>query len=322
MNLTVKPLEKGQEDKWNLLVEKSNEGTIFHRLDFLAYHGDRFNENEHHLVFYNGDTPCGVMPMAIFEEEVRKVGKSPYGGTYGGPVFDRVLNYSDSMQVVTILLEYLRSVGVSQIRITLPIQCCYSHYSETFRLALLEHKFICVNRDISSVVCLDKRCDVEKEMSSRSRNVARKARKAGVAIQNQGELADFWGVLEKTYKKLEMKPTHTREELSLLTDCFPSNIYFDVAYVDEMPVAGVGCFAINKRVNSSFYLCQDPEYQQTQALSLLIYEGLIRYQNEGYQWFDFGTSSANQQGRGNIFSFKESFGAVGQFRETYIWDDK
>ena len=36
---------------WNDFVERVDNGTIFHRLDFLAYHGQKFKVNEEHLLW-------------------------------------------------------------------------------------------------------------------------------------------------------------------------------------------------------------------------------------------------------------------------------
>lgn len=320
MKLSIRPVAEDQQQQWNNFVESNDGGTLFHRLDFLAYHGKRFRRNEHHLVFYNGDTVCGVLPLAIFEEEGRRVGKSSYGASYGGPVFDRVLTYADSMHAIAALLDYLHSLDVARMQLTLPLAGCYSRYSETFRLALLEHGFTAVNRDISSVVRLDRRQDLNQKLTSRARNMVRKAYKAGVKIQRGGCLDDFWPVLRKTYDKLGLLPTHQRDEFAWLMRHLPTRVVVDVAFLHGRPVAGIGHFIVNQHMDSAFYLCQDPMQQQTQALSFLIHASLLRCQQEGFTWFDFGTSSVNQKGRENLFRFKESFGAVGQFRETYHWE--
>jgi len=304
---------------WNRFVDKSNGGTLFHRLDFLAYHGDRFLENEHHIVVYKGETLYSVMPLAIFKEAGQCVARSPYGGSYGGPVFSKPQNYQDSHEIIEAILEYLVSQQVTDLALTLPISVCYRRYSETFRLVLIERGFQCVNRDISSTVCLDMKNPISEKMASRARNMARKARKMGVEVVRRAALSDFWQVMEKTFTKHNTRPTHTLAEFQWLHEHFPERIYVDVAYLKGIPVAGVGYFVINDRVNSSFYLCQDPQKQQTQALSLLLYEALEQAQQKGFHWFDFGTSSVNMQGRANIFRFKESFGATGVFRETYVW---
>lgn len=322
MKFKVKQFHSSQSHRWNDFVDNSNEGTLFHRLDFLAYHGEKFSKNKHHLIIHKGQAIHAVMPLAIFDEDGRRVARSPYGGSYGGPAFSKPQNYQDSHGVVEAILEYLESQGVSELTLTLPISVCYRRYSETLRLVLLERGFQCINRDISSVVCLDKNNPASKEMTSRVRNTARKARKArkiGVDVVHHAPIADFWQVLEMTFAKHGSKPTHTLAEFQWLHECNSERVYVDIATLDGIPVAGVGYFVINQNVNSSFYLCQDPQKQQAQGLSLLIYEGLERAQKEGFRWFDFGTSSAHMQGSPNIFRFKEGFGAIGVFRETYVW---
>ncbi len=322
MKFTVEQFQSSQSHRWDNFVDSSNEGTLFHRLDFLAYHGEKFCKNEHHLIIHKGPAVHAVMPLAIFDEDGRRVAKSPYGGSYGGPVFSKPQNYQDSHGVVEAILEYLKSQGISELTLTLPISVCYQRYSEILRFVLLEWGFQCINRDISSVVCLDKNNPTSKEMTSRARNTARKARKArkmGINVVRQAPITDFWQILEMTFAKHGSKPTHTLAEFRWLHERNSERVYVDIASLDGIPIAGVGYFVINQNVNSSFYLCQDPQKQQAQGLSLLIYEALERAQEEGFRWFDFGTSSAQMQGRPNIFRFKESFGAIGIFRETYAW---
>ena len=176
-----------------------------------------------------------------------------------------------------------------------------------------------MNRDISSAVYLDNTAQISETMTSRARNSARKASKSGVIVVRRGELSDFWVVMEKTFQKLGIRPAHTLQEFHALSERFPEDIYVDIAYLDQRPIAGIGYFVINERVNSSFYFCQDPEFQNRHALSLLVSEALFDSQHSGFKWFDFGTSSVSMRGKENLFRFKESFGAVGLFRETYLW---
>lgn len=308
-----------QRESWDAFVARSDGGTIFHRLAFLAYHGERFGANEHHVVWMKGETLFGVMPMAVVEEAGQRIALSPYGASYGGPVFSRTLGYSESVSAVSALLDYLGDINVVGCRLTLPLSCCSGEYSETFRLALMEHGFISEKRDISSVVSLSQIAPITERMSSRARNMVRKAEREGIEVRHRGSIADFWTVLEMTFAKHGTQATHSREEFEWLAEEFPESVYVDVAYLDDGPVAGVGYIATNARVNASFYFCQNPEFQSRQGLSLLVHDGLLRSTLEGYEWFDFGTSSIDMRGRDNIFRFKESFAAIGLFRETFGW---
>lgn len=319
MKISVRRSEAADLSRWDKLVEVSNEGTIFHRLDFLEYHGDRFRESEHHLVFQNGGALLGVLPLVIREEEGVLTARSPYGGSMGGPAFDRVLTYGESMDAVALLLDYLRGVAVPRFVLTLPTQCCHRVYSESWRLALLERGFKCVNRDISSVIRIEPGINMADLLDSSRRNQARKAEKSGVEIRSRAPLEDFWRVLMQTYEKLGKNPTHTMTDLSWLAAHHPTRVHADVAYHDGIPVAGVCYFVLNARATSTFYICQDPAAQHLQANSLLLLQGMVSAQRDGFRWLDLGTSSVAQAGRANLFLFKESFGAVGEFRETYQW---
>lgn len=69
--------------------------------------------------------------MAIFEEHGLRIARSPYGGSYGGPAFEKRLTYGESCEVVETLIEYLTGLCIGSCQITLPISCCYARYSET-----------------------------------------------------------------------------------------------------------------------------------------------------------------------------------------------
>ena len=85
-----------QPAAWDRFVQRCTNGTLFHRLAFLAYHRSKFTLVEHHLVWHRGTTPVAVMPMALREEEGQLTARSPYVGSYGGPVHEGPLNYRDS----------------------------------------------------------------------------------------------------------------------------------------------------------------------------------------------------------------------------------
>jgi hypothetical protein len=306
--------------KWDHFVEQADGGTIFHRLDFLAYHGGRFASQESHLVFLDGDTLLAVMPMAVLADAGGPCAYSPYGGSYGGPVFMRHPSYHQSQALVAALVAFLHDQGITKLRVTMPIAPAYTQPSDTFRFALLESGFVCRQRDISSVVPLSAEKPVEQALTSRVRNMVRKSRKEAVEVVPRGSLEDFWLLMDLTFAKHGTHPTHAKREWAWLMDHFPQSIFVDVAYHHGLPVAGVGYLEINRHLHSSFYFCQDPSRQHLQGLSLLICEGLARCHAEGYAWFDFGTSSVNMKARPGIFLFKEGFGAIGAFRETYEWE--
>jgi len=315
----VRKYDPDRPEAWEALVASSNEGTLFHRLAFLAYHGDRFAAAEHPVGFYKGSQLIGVMPLGLFETEAGLEARSPYGGSYGGPALAFCPGFAESRDLVAALLEYLGSLGAARIRLTLPLAACYREYSDTFRLALHSAGFEPVLRELSSIVFLDPDRSIDSIITSRARNMIRKAERAGTELDLAAGLDDFWTTLEATFAKHAARPTHSRQELAWLKSRLPESVRLAAASLDGRPVAGAATFVINERVANSFYLCQDPAFQDRQALSLLIRAVLEQARDAGARWYDFGPSSFNMVAREPIFRFKESFGAVGQFRETYQW---
>ncbi|MBL0310988.1 MAG: hypothetical protein IPP77_15365 [Bacteroidetes bacterium] len=315
-DLNLQPYTPTYFDRWNRFVSEANSGTIFHRLDFLQYHQEKFSDKENHLMWMKGEHIFSVMPMAVFNVGEKKIAKSPYGGSFGGIVTNKALSYRDAAKVASTLKSYLIEKEIRECIITPPVSILCRNFSETLNFALLEIGFSFSNSDIASILKL-KDVDLEDNLfTSNARNMARKGRKEGVEIILNAKLEDFWKVLELTYAKHGTKSTHTFEEWSYLSKTFPRNFWCDVAYFEGKPLAGIGHVRINEQTDSSFYLASDPETANKQGLSLLIYETLLNSQRQGFEYFDFGTSSVNMQARANIFQFKESFGANGYFRHS------
>ena len=314
----IKRIDRFKEDDytiWKKFLGKAYGRTIFHNPDFLSYHKKKFNE--HHIGIYKGDQLLGIMPMAIITEGSRQIARSPYGASYGGVIFPSVMSYSNSKAILKSLIEYLEALCINEVIITPAIEICYAIYSDTFLFAMMEEKFTVINSDVTSIVCLSE-VDIEsKTFSSRARNMQKKARKEGVTVIENAEVDMFWEVMDKTFKRHGKSPTHSKEEFKYLNSICPEDIYCDIAVLGKKPVAGIGYFTLNEYVCMSFYLCNDIDYKESQALSLLVYESIIKAQRMGFKYFDFGTSSVNMIARENIFLFKESFGAVGRFRKTF-----
>lgn len=318
MGISVSRLSESDRSQWDEFVDASNEGTLFHTLRFLGYHGERFASQEHHLVIRKGQSWIGVMPMTLSEDEGCLIAKSPYGASFGGPVFSQVLTYSESTSVFSELVDYLRNERVARLSITLPPVIFDRSPNQTKILSLQENGFELRNRDITSAVSLNGK-EIHAAISSRARNMVRKAEKQGVSVRRSAPLEDFQAVLDATFRKHGTSPTHSPEELKLLMELCPGEVLVDVAYHDETPVAGICCFGYNSRVNSSFYFANPPEYQHLQGLSLLVVNSLKQSRELGYEWFDFGLSSVQMKGRPGVFRFKESFNSSGWFRESYEW---
>lgn len=306
-------------ERWDEHVERAVNGTLFHLRAFLDYHGERFRERERFLLVLDGDTVLAQLPATVDDEPTGRVLRSPYGASYGGLVFQRQPTFAQATEVAAALVDWLREEHIERAILTPPIGVCSSLPLDVVEFALATAGFEIANRDISSVVRLDPGVPVDESATSRARNAARKAERSGVTVEARADLDDFWRVLEATFERHGARPTHSLAELRDLAERLPDRVYIDVAYHGGEPVAGVAYFVVNPRVNSSFYLAQRPERQELNGLTSCVLHGLARSREQGYCWFDFGTSTTQMQPRENIFRFKEQFGSVGQFRQTLEW---
>ena len=315
-NFSIETFTENQKNIWNKFVEESNNGTLFHRINFLDYHGSKFKDQEQHLWILNGKTLYSVMPLAVFEENGQKIAKSPYCASYGGPIFKKTLNYSQSSQLVNIIIEYLKVKGVNQLSITLAPRYCELKSSDTFQFALLENGFKCTNQDVESVVDLNDDEQLLSTFNSSVRNKIKKAEKENIEINFDASLEQFYPLLESNREKFETKPTHSFEELKRLQKS-STQVQIHAAYKDNKILAGICHFLLNSRAVMTFYLAHDRENQRIPSQSYLIFQSMLKYKKEGYRWYSFGPSTEKMIANENILSFKESFGSVGHFRKSY-----
>jgi len=306
-------------DEWNNFVIQSNNGTIFHRLDFLDYHGEKFKENIHHLMWFKKNKLYAVMPMGLFNEQNTICAKSPIGASYGGLVTKLPLSYVESSSIVDSLIRYLKGLCVKKISITLPLRIVDKIYSDTLFFSFLERGFKIINSDISTIIPIQNQFNELEFLNKKNKEVERKARKAlqsNVILKFHEPPERFWEILQINFKKFETGPTHSFDEWAFLCKKFPLSIWSDLAYIGDLPIAGIGHIKISNKIDCSFYICNDVRYKHTQALSYLLFNIIEEARQDGINWIDLGTSSYQMKGRENIFRFKESLGGTGCFRHT------
>ncbi len=300
---------------WDSFVANSVNGTLFHRRDFLSYHGDRFSNGEKFLVACKGNTVVAQVSLNVGDDGVAV---SPYGGSYGGFVFKTTPTLVESREIVQNLIAWGRARRITVLRLTQPPSFCCKQNLDTFYYSLLVAGFKSLRREISSVVELvDHEANIESVLSSKTRNKVKVAKKRGVSLHRDVGLDEFWPMMESTFNRHGVRPTHSKEELSRLISILPNEVKVTVARQNGVNLAGLVEFEINPQVQSSFYFCRSAV--QSQALSVLVTDALDRAISDGHKFYDFGTSTALMQSRDNVFSFKESFGANGYFRETFEW---
>lgn len=311
-------------DGWNRFVDKSVNGTLFHRLDFLAYHKNKFKENDHCLAVYKGEAIVALLPLGIFKEDGKTLARSPFGASWGGLVYSGNLKLRNFLQITELLLDYLVDLNVQQCYITPPPQCYYNEYDTHFEFALFNKGFQLVNREVTSVSYLEPyKDDFWQVLGSKCRNSSRKALEKFEIIEN-AKISDYYPIIEEDKKRHDAVATHSFEELSDLTNRFPKRIYADIALHKETGAKAVVCFfECNALCTFTFYIAQEDRALRLNGVNAILANATKRAIEQNKKYIDFGPSSIKGEIENiGVSDFKESFGAKGFFRDTYLWERK
>ena len=161
--------------------------------------------------------------------------------------------------------------------------------------------------------------DILSVFSSESRRAVRRAMKMGVTFSESNDFASFYKILNHNLKlRHNVQPTHTLAELRDLKQRFSDKIQLYAATVSNEMVAGLVMFDCNERVALAFYISHNEGRQEFRGVNLLFYEFIKRAIPRQIKYLDFGIFTVNMQPNWGLARFKESFGALGVFRDTLI----
>ncbi len=305
-------------DIWENFVASSSNGTIFHTQRFLSYHPpERFRQR--HLMFYDGKKLIAVVPGVQWYEGKKVIYISHKGASYGGFVIKDGLGIKDALELVGTFLWWCRAKGYNEIILTQTPQIYYSKPNNHIDFSLIVNGATFLKRELTSVVRILGSIDENfAQFRQETRTATRKAIRGGVSVSISEDFDKFYEILENNLSmRHNVKPTHTLEELKFLHHLFPSDIILWCAYYNNSPIAGVVTFKTNNDVILAFYISHKEQYQSLRPINILFYRIIEWCIENGIKYLDFGTYTLNMEPNLGLAYFKEGFGAVGIFRDTY-----
>lgn len=314
-------LSKLSDNEWDKFIDESDNGTIFHKREFLSYHPTgRFKDAS--FVITKNNKPLSLFTAALIEWEGKKILVSHPGASYGSFVYKSDLNFREAHAMVDKLLEYSEELKVNRIQITLPPIIYQTKYSNYIDFALVRNGFTYLKREVSSIVQLDfKFEELLSTYRAEARTAVKKSIKQGIEIAECEKFEEYYEILKKNLKlRHNVSPAHTLNELIKVKKIFPSKIRLWGAFLKDKLIAGVCNFSANPKVVLAFYISHDEDYQEYRAVNLLFFEIMKRYKEEGFRFLDFGIFTVNMEPNWGLARFKENFGARGIFRDTLIKD--
>jgi hypothetical protein len=313
--------EEKYAQEWDDFIDKSNNGTMFHKIAFLNYHPEgKFKFN--HLMFRKDGELVAVLPCGLKDN---KVIWSPTGASYGSLV-TRDIAFELSLEIVDALMEYCPNNGIEEIYLIPPPIIYNKIYNQHIDYALLYRKFDFEYHYISHAIHLNSSKNIFKKFDKKARHIIKKNKEnEKFRIELSEDYAAFYPILELNKAKHGAKATHSLEDLLKLKELMPDNLKLFIAYFEDKPIAGSLLFLANRRVALCFYQMLLYEYKNLHPVFSLMNETVKWSLENGFEWFDIGvsqdTTSENPMTPSlNLIYFKERFFARGLLRTTYHFD--
>jgi hypothetical protein len=310
--------------EWNRFVETSNNGTLFHDLDFLAYHpAGKFDAR--HLVFRREGQILALLPASTVVDNGKTVLRSPYGASVGGFVLPAGQPMETTLALVSRLLDYTRDHGMSAVEMRLAPSLYMQAPHDHLGFALFANGFQLIRRWLSPVIPLSTDPDtlLSRCAGSKVRDLQNGLRK-GLWIREAGidQVGEFQRLLTLTWDKHGVAPTHSREDVEELFRRLPGRIRLFTCEHEGQRIGAVLVFVLNRKVAYTFYICQDSAFRSLRPGTVLVLHLAQALGAEGVAFLDLGpvTFDDLRLNRG-LASFKEELGGLGACRDTWRWED-
>jgi hypothetical protein len=317
--IIVNEFDKENRSEWDSFIDKSNNGTMFHKNSFLDYHPEgkfRFK----HLEFRCGDKLIAVLPGGLTDNG--SIFWSPVGASYGSFVTGD-LSFENSLKIVDAFMDYCRKQGIREAFLIPPPIIYNVNYMQHLEYAMLYRKFDFELHYISHAIHLKNGNDFLQNFDKTARkNLHKILRENRLKIVESSDYETFNRILLANKARHNVKPTHSLEDMIRLSELMPENLKLMLVYYDDIPIAGSWLFLCNSQVVLCFYNMLLYEYEHLKPVYLIMYETVRWAIENGYEWVDIGVSQDTSAEDPmtpsiNLINFKERFDARGILRSTF-----
>jgi len=287
---------------WNAFVSDSRNGTFQFNRGYMDYHRDRFDD--HSMLIWNTHGELeGLLPAHANTETI----SSHLGLSHGGLILGPQTRVPEFTTMFESLLIKLQELGFASFDYKTIPHIYHRQPAEDDRYAVFLLNSTLVRRDVLSVI------DRAKPLPFQSRRVRgiKKARSAGLTVREEQDFTSFWSLLADTLASRHgALPVHSREEIQMLHERFPTNIRLHTVRSSENDLLAGVVLYLSERVTHVQYIASSPHGREVGALDLL-FDSVIHDPSNDAAYFDFGSSheEAGQAINQGLIEFKEGFGA-------------
>ena len=307
--ITIRTYQPADKAAWDHIVAHARNGLFLFQRDYMEYHAHRFED--HSLIACMDGEPIALLPAHKRADRLY----SHEGLTFGGWITGAALSAVHMDAIFAQLKMFLKERGITSLMYKSVPHIYHACPAEDDSYALVQQGAAVIRCDVAAVI------DYRQPLpfSARRERGIRKARQAGITIQESGDYEVYYAMLSALLKdKYNSVPTHSLDELLLLRARFPANIRLFTASLSNVMLAGVVMYE-SAHVAHVQYIASSEEGRRHGALDALFAQ-LISDTYPTKRYFDFGTSHGGEHNRLNesLMHHKEEFGA--RAVAHYIWD--
>jgi len=320
--ILVTPLVENERRIWQDFLASAANKSLYHDLDFLAYHPKERFQFEHLLLRQNGKI-LALLPGGLVKRLEGAVFVSPLGASFGGPVVKSRLRAAQALGMVQALQEYATARGLVGLDLTLapavfgdpPSNLVpFALFGRGFRLC---NRWLCAMLDLSGVSFPR----YEKFFRKTSANLVRASRRKGMVLAEYGldGLPLFLKIFEDTYNRHGVNATHTAEEIAWLLEHLPDRVRLFLTMKEGCCLAGVLVFMLMPSVAYTFYICTSTAHAEIGAVQFLFADLADLLAERNVRWLDLGPCCRDDNFNAGVTFFKESLGCVMHCRDSWSW---
>ena len=292
-------------DKWNLFLIESRTNSFLHSRYFMEYHKDRFQD--YSLIVIKDGNIVALLPANKRPHE--NVIESHGGLTFGGLITKTNDKPINTLIYFKSILEFLAKNQIDKLLYKQP-PSFYSACSQEeveYAIFLTEGKLI----RMDTTFTIDNSIGEKIKYQERRKRSIKKAVKLGAEIKETKDFSEYWKQIltPNLQQRFGVKPVHSLEEISQLSQNNPTHIRQFNAYLNGEILAGATVFETPLVAHAQYISAKD-EGRRNGALDYL-FDNLISEVFKTKAYFDFGIVN-EEQGRSinkGLWDWKEGFGA-------------
>ncbi len=299
-----------------------NQYNLFFDHLFISYN-DVFGKKIkwHHLKFRDKETKKVLAVMIGCEKfNGEKVYYSCEGVSFGGFLWKKKIDLLSYLSIVSSFKIYLRQNGFQKCVIKNPPFLYNKTPNEETEYSLIKSGFEVTNISISNIIDLEE-FEFKKISETKKRSIKKSSNDIDIRIiegkLDENNFRDYYNILLENRELKNVSPTHSFEELMYLKNKLGKDIILFAAILGTELAAICVLFSINKDMILNFYLAGDDKFKPDAVSEYILFKSIEWSKQNGYRYYDIGTSDTEGKLIEGLFAFKKKFLANGYLRKTF-----